>query len=183
MTSSQVNKLSRQIPRSFVVEMLAENWQQGGVLRTVSAQCMPEMLKKVPFFVLFSRLKGNNAILDFFWWGLQYLEFFFIKVDFSLSILSKRYSWSLESLNLSLIHSLVIALFILYLCTMLGPPWTSTDHSGHAHPRGKKGKTDCGLVKRCHFYTLDFRIGRLGLLWIAKKRLSLQYYYTTYILL
>ena len=28
MTSSQV-KLSRQIPRSFVVEMLAENWQQG----------------------------------------------------------------------------------------------------------------------------------------------------------
>ena len=29
MTSSQV-KLSRQIPRSFVVEMLAENWQQGG---------------------------------------------------------------------------------------------------------------------------------------------------------
>ena len=163
MTSSQVNKLSRQIPRSFVVEMLAENWQQGGVLRTVSAQCMPEMLKKVQ---------------KIFWWGLlQYLEFFFFKkVDFSLSI-TKHYT--LESLNQSLILSLVIALFILYLCTMLGPPWTSTDHSGHAHPRGKKGKTDCGLVKRCHFYTLDFRIGRLGLLWIAKKRLSLQYYYTT----
>ena len=34
---------------------------------------------------------------------------------------------------------------------------------GHAHPRGKKGKTDCGLVKRCHFYTLDSRIVRLTL--------------------